>query len=1857
MKSVVCNRRNVNILSKNLLCVLAFVFLSSGICAQATTTIVDGTLTNAPMLLEVWGAQGASVSATPVERISPNGNPLYGAYDINITKDGKEWQPEPDEPAIVTMEASDFVDGQMLDIYHEGANGPEFIATVAAENGKIVFPAPSFSVYIVAQSGEYARLKVTFHRADNQDLIIYVKKADISHSIFNDVVFNPGLGKPLDGEQCRGWIANSSYTVADTANAITFTDIRTAITARLNAGITDGDEMHFYAMRFKAYTVTYLDENNAVVNADEHLFRYDAATPHTWNYTVNAAYTPGDNTTHFDGWNVYNGGGFISGHTNGDIYPNGTNITISGNVSFSVKVSAGHWLVFHENGKGATYKAADFINAGAVTVEPPRANMRRNGYTFDDWYLGEPTSVGGNPTGERFVFGRTLNDNTHVYAKWNPQTNANYTIIIWKQNVSGVGYDYDMAITLSGTVGQNISTVVSQGSGNARYARINGVNYSGTVAGHDYTGFHLYNFDTNVRINTEGNSVLNVYYNRNQHTLTFQAYVYYNASTSTGTHYIPNGNGGYTEVYLYYNDGNWYGDRWWLLFGYYYTDQYSGPVYDRTWSNVKVINALYGQPIGDNFPIVGTNGITYNNYIWEPGSNGTYSQVLAYIDAMPDDDVVFGAIYGGSSALRIHYYIEVLPGETSTRTYNGIGYVEYKSLDIYGYRYFTKAEDYINIVGYSHAGSEGNNTYVWGEDVPGLLENNPPSGWSDRVSSEVWCYFNRIKYTINFMNGAYYDGNNNNLETDGATQIGTERDIAYGANVRDYNTYTPANRPGFVFEGWYADKTCTQPFNFTIMPEGGITVYAKWRQIQYRVFLHPNADHIPDLNWGTTEQAMNFRIDYGGHVSAPTGTSANYEFVGWFTDVACTNPFTETAIVLNEETVTADYDKENDLTDNMDWYGNIDSSSPHPAGTTGPGYNSDSYSYNEATGVFTARDRFWITKKYDIYGKWRAKVEGADGIKVEYAVNGGNSGTLPVDTYLYQDNVDAIAGHACSYANASKEFSHWVMQRYNVSSGNYEDISGSRIFPGDYFVVQVSDSKREIWRWYDPLHPDQYVDSNSETVPTDHPTYTKYRANYTLRLRAEYVDVESRTNTSIVWYKNDSDENRNEVRSDNPLGINEVLDPNSIPPAPTRTGYIFKGWYKHNAATPPVKVDQCEPNFLYYNGTNYYKEAGYSNVVTKVAADIYNQTDYMYAIWQPDPQISTPAEICPGTTTTLATTTDSYNTYSWSNGTTGHQITTDHEIYTTTYTVTVTDVTGCTAEKEVSVPVKPLPTIAGIANGDMLWFGIAFDSDWATTGNWLSYNNSTSRYALAGALPSASTNVYIITDANDCVIDNPVLTSPSNAKNVTIGAGRALYLDSYAITLAGNLDNAGTFNCNTGILNIAGNLSNTGTFNYNTGTVVFNGTSQTITNAASMNLYDVEFDQSSVGTITAANGITVNHAATFTKGVVVGDATFEENSRVTNTIAEMTRASYVDGLVTKKGSETFTFPTGGDGVLGAFSVTLGSNTGDVNVKFNHSTADNGDGTHGFTLAEFPRWWNINDMCSGNNPQLDHVSNFEYWKVEGLDDGTSLSNLTLKVDADAVTEHFHNPSAYVSSNIYAVAHYDCWKNLGEATVTVSDDHKTITVADVSSIPRTRAGNFDGIVTLGSTDHSTVLPIELTALTATCDGRKALVEWTTASERNNDYFSLERSDDAINFTEIARIAGAGNSIAPLDYSYTDYGVHGGDNYYRLVQVDYDGTRTASEIVVANCIEASGEPEVLAYPNPFSGDLTVELENFGDRPARIDVYDMLGRLVYTEEVGAPQNSYQTVLHFGNLPDATYTVRVGTADFVINRKVVKQQ
>ena len=265
------------------------------------------------------------------------------------------------------------------------------------------------------------------------------------------------------------------------------------------------------------------------------------------------------------------------------------------------------------------------------------------------------------------------------------------------------------------------------------------------------------------------------------------------------------------------------------------------------------------------------------------------------------------------------------------------------------------------------------------------------------------------------------------------------------------------------------------------MPMNGVTVYGKWQQTEYRVFLHPNAApggvRDQSLDWGSGSQQTNFRIAYNNKVSIPTGLRTGYEFIGWYKDAALTVPYNaDTRLTDNVVPATPTYEKTQDWTDgrNGDTDVDMDKWGLIPDG---------------ATGVNKDVDRPWISRKLDLYCKWSKIVDGALGIYVNYDENGGSN--KPTDALLYKESATAVAQTATTPADPTKDqFLYWVMQKYNETSGKYEDIPGSVVYPGQNFIVELENAKQI---------PDTDSEGNPKYDEHNRPLYI-----YTVQLRAEY---------------------------------------------------------------------------------------------------------------------------------------------------------------------------------------------------------------------------------------------------------------------------------------------------------------------------------------------------------------------------------------------------------------------------------------------------------------------------------------------------------------------------------------------------------------------------------------------------------------------------------------------------------------------------------------------------------------------------------------------------------------------------------
>lgn len=167
----------------------------------------------------------------------------------------------------------------------------------------------------------------------------------------------------------------------------------------------------------------------------------------------------------------------------------------------------------------------------------------------------------------------------------------------------------------------------------------------------------------------------------------------------------------------------------------------------------------------------------------------------------------------------------------------------------------------------------------------------------------------------------------------------------------------------------------------------------------------------------------------------------------------------------------------------------------------------------------------------------------------------------------------------------------------------------------------------------------------------------------------------------------------------------------------------------------------------------------------------------------------------------------------------------------------------------------------------------------------------------------------------------------------------------------------------------------------------------------------------------------------------------------------------------------------------------------------------------------------------------------------------------------------------------------------------------------------------------------------------------LKWQTSSEENNDYFELQRSDDAQHFIGIAKITGAGTTQLQTNYRYEDFARSKGVNYYRLKQVDIDGQFTYSEVVELRPA-TKGSELVSVHPNPSSGQFNVLY--FADQKSRIslNVTDIKGALVYEKVMQIESGEINIPLNLSDLPEGVYILRLdesGKKQFV--SKLFKQK
>ena len=187
--------------------------------------------------------------------------------------------------------------------------------------------------------------------------------------------------------------------------------------------------------------------------------------------------------------------------------------------------------------------------------------------------------------------------------------------------------------------------------------------------------------------------------------------------------------------------------------------------------------------------------------------------------------------------------------------------------------------------------------------------------------------------------------------------------------------------------------------------------------------------------------------------------------------------------------------------------------------------------------------------------------------------------------------------------------------------------------------------------------------------------------------------------------------------------------------------------------------------------------------------------------------------------------------------------------------------------------------------------------------------------------------------------------------------------------------------------------------------------------------------------------------------------------------------------------------------------------------------------------------------------------------------------------------------------------------------------------------------------------TPLPIELLSFTGECDNENILLKWSTASEINNDYFSIERRGaDGINWQIITTIKGAGNSFALQNYSYAYSESYLEVPYYRLKQTDVNGNFKYSTIItVENCLE--NRAELVVYPNPaiVGQAININLIASDKQEILVAVTDVLGQEYYSKIIVVEKGSTIIAIDpYKNISAGIYIIKGSIDNNIYAKKLI---
>jgi hypothetical protein len=375
--------------------------------------------------------------------------------------------------------------------------------------------------------------------------------------------------------------------------------------------------------------------------------------------------------------------------------------------------------------------------------------------------------------------------------------------------------------------------------------------------------------------------------------------------------------------------------------------------------------------------------------------------------------------------------------------------------------------------------------------------------------------------------------------------------------------------------------------------------------------------------------------------------------------------------------------------------------------------------------------------------------------------------------------------------------------------------------------------------------------------------------------------------------------------------------------------------------------------------------------------------------------------------------------------------------------------------------------------------------------------------------------------------------------------------------------------------------------------------------------------------------VTVSGALTLTDGIISTSSGILSLAGATASVVGGSDASFVNGpmIYTGVSGTSVTFPVGKVDQIHRADVSVTGTSADYTAEYFATSAR----ALGYTLPG----------------SIDRVSGVGYWIIANGSTSVTTASVTLYYNVD--DEVTDPPNLRVVKDDGG----GNWIDLG-GTGSGSPTGNISSTTNFTTFSAFALGNGLG--------GANPLPVEWLSFTGQQENQQIRLTWQTASETDNDYFTIERSPDGFEFSGIGILPGSGTTSQKITYEFFDERPLGGIGYYRIRQTDYDGTSDYSKMIAVE-FDPFNDPmtkniQLLIYPNPVTGtEVRVAVNNMlMEEDMEISLMDLKGRSYLSKQIHLRDNIIDLILDKSVLAPGLYTLRLSGSSGVYSGKIIIQ-